>query len=121
MNRSILKVSVASLAVMFLVFGAAVANPFGGAISGVSRAPANSANLHRIVYNAGEQADFSIRGDGDTTLNLVVMDDNGTVIRRTIGPGDSAHISWPVSRTQTYTIAVVNEGGVYNQYSWNAF
>jgi hypothetical protein len=97
------------------------ANPTGGALGGVNRAPALGAGVHRIVYNGGEQADFSVVGDGDTTLNVIVKDANGVEIVRTRGPGDRCHVSWQVGRTGAYYIYVVNEGVVYNQYTWRAF
>ena len=97
------------------------ANPPGGPISGVNRAPAFGAGVHRVIYNGGEQADFSIAGDGDTTLNLIVRDANGVEIVRTRGPGDRCHVSWTPSRTAAFYIYVVNEGSVYNQYTWRAY
>ena len=97
------------------------ADPTGGPISGVSRAPARAANLHVITYRGGEQADFAIVGDGDTTLNVVVKDQNGNVVFRTVGGGDRFNVSWQVPRTGVYSIYVINEGNVYNQYAWRAF
>ena len=44
----------AALSVASTVF----ADPPGGAISGVARAPARGATVHTIVYRGGEQADF---------------------------------------------------------------
>jgi hypothetical protein len=97
------------------------ANPPGGAIAGVNRAPAFGAGVHRIVYNGGEQADFSVAGDGDTTLNVIVKDANGVEIVRTRGPGDRCHVNWIPGFTGAFYIYVVNEGGVYNQYTWRAY
>ena len=100
---------------------AAIANPRDGSQSGIARAPANGETLHCIVYNGGQQADFSIVGDGDTTLNIVVEDAAGNVIVRTRGPGDRCHVSWRPARTATYYIYVVNPGSVYNEYRWHAY
>jgi hypothetical protein len=112
-----------SSALLFAVLAAcpASANPTLGANSGVHRAPAYGAGLHVITYNAGERADFSVTGDHDTTLNILVKDEFGNVVTRTTGPGDVAHVWWTPSRTTTFTIYVVNEGSVYNQYSWQAY
>ena len=97
------------------------ANPTLGTVTGVNHAPAFGAGVHTITYNGGEQADFAVSGDHDTTLNVLVKDALGNVVARTSGPGDVAHVSWTPNRTQTYTIYVVNEGGVYNQYSYRGY
>jgi hypothetical protein len=99
----------------------AFADPTGGAVSGVNRCPANGTSVHMIMYNGGEQADFTVDGDGDTTLNVIVKDAGGNEVLRTTGPGDSIHVKWTPPQTGTYFIFVVNEGGVYNQYRWKAY
>jgi hypothetical protein len=99
----------------------ALANPPGGPISGVSRVAANGANLHLVTYSGGERADFAIVGDGDTTLNVIVKDQNGNVVLRTQGRGDRFNVNWTVHRTSIFSIFVINEGGVYNQYVWRAY
>ena len=93
----------------------------GGELAGTSRVAANGSNVHTIVYNGGEQADFAIAGDGDTALNIVVKDGAGNVITRTRGPGDRARVTWNPSRTMTYYVYVINAGSVYNEYSWRAY
>ena len=112
--------ALAVLATLSLV-PAIFADPSGGAISGVARAPAGGATVHTVVYRGGEQADFSIQGDGDTTLNIIVKDANGFEIARTRGPGDRCHVAWRPATTGVFQIYVVNEGGVYNQYNWRAY
>ncbi len=97
------------------------ADPAGGPISGITRVAARAVNVHMITYRGGEQADFAIVGDGDTTLNVVVMDQNGNVVLSTKGRGDRFNVSWQVARTGIYSIFVINEGGVYNKYAWRAY
>ncbi len=113
-------VAVALLGIIGLAQNAA-ADPTGGPISGIHRVAARGVNVHMISYRGGEQADFAIVGDGDTTLNVVVKDQNGNTVLRTQGRGDSFNVSWQVARTGVYTIFVVNEGGVYNEYRWRAY
>jgi hypothetical protein len=110
-----------SLALIAALAAPSFADPTLGTVTGFNRAPAFGAGVHLITYNAGQVADFAIAGDGDTTLNIVVKDAFGNVIVRTTGPGDRAHVSWVPNRTQQYTIYVVNEGGVYNQYSYRGY
>ena len=113
--------SLCSVALMVAFAAPSFADPSFGTVSGVNRAPAFGAGVHTITYNAGQVADFSIVGDGDTTLNIVVKDAFGNVVTSTTGPGDRAHVSWVPSRTQTYSIYVINQGGVYNQYTYRGY
>lgn len=99
----------------------AMANPLGGAFGGVHRAPARGAGVHTAIYNANERADFTVHGDGDTTLNVIVKDAAGNIVTRTSGPGDRCHVQWYPRQTQVYTIYVVNEGNVYNEYRYRGF
>lgn len=121
--RKLVVCSVVALGLLGLIGFAqtASADPVGGPISGVSRVPALGMNLHLVTYQGGEQADFAIVGDGDTTLNVMVKDQNGNIVLRTQGRGDNFRVSWQVARTGVYSIYVINEGGVYNEYGWRAF
>jgi hypothetical protein len=110
-----------SLALVAALAVPTFANPTFGPINGVYRSPAFGAGIHRITYNANEQADFSINGDHDTALNITVRDAFGNFVVGTTGPGDIAHVSWTPRQTQTYTIYVTNSGSVYNQYSYRAY
>jgi len=85
------KIVICCLTLALLAPLAASANPLGGSITGVHRAPASGMGIHRILYRGGERADFSFAGDGDTTLNVIVRDENGF------------------------------EVSVYNQYVWRAY
>jgi len=114
-------VSVTCIAVALGLASFASANPVGGVITGVSRVAARGVNVHKVLYRGGEQADFAIAGDGDTTLNVVVRDANGRVIVRTTGPGDRARVTWRPAQTGYFYISVVNEGNVYNQYAYRAY
>src|SRR6516225_3289136 len=104
--------SVASLLVVLGFASFAAADPPGGPITGIARVSAFSVNVHKVLYTGGEQADFSIAGDGDTTLNLVVRDAAGNEIVRTRGPGDRCRATWRPARTGYFYISVVNQGGV---------
>ena len=109
------------LAAMLAFASFVVANPVGGPITGTTRVQAYAVNVHKVLYRGGEQADFAIAGDGDTTLNIVVHDANGREVCRTSGPGDRARATWNPRQTGYFYISVINEGGVYNQYSYRAY
>jgi hypothetical protein len=122
MESPIMK-SIASLACLVLLGAASLvlADPPGGPIKGISRVPGSAVNVHKILYRGGEQADFAIRGDGTTTLNLVVRDEAGNVIVSTVGPGDRAHVAWRPIRTGYFYVSVVNSGIVFNDYEYLAY
>jgi hypothetical protein len=109
------------IAALLFVASVASADPVGGPSGGLTMVRANSANVHKVLYRGGEQADFAIKGDGDTTLNLVVRDAAGNEIVRTRGPGDRAHVYWRPTQTGYFYISVVNEGRTYNQYGFRAY
>ena len=110
-----------SLLALLSLTQTASADPTGGPIVGISRAPAYGATLHKVLYNGGQQADFIVVGDGDTTLNVIVRDANGFEIVRTTGPGDRCRVTWFPGRTAVFFISVVNQGSVYNEYAWKAY
>jgi hypothetical protein len=114
-------VSLTCLAAVLTFASLASADPVGGPSGGTTRVQAYSTNVHKVLYRGGEQADFMIVGDGDTTLNVVVRDGNGNVVFRTTGPGDRFNVSWRPSQTGFFYISVVNQGNVYNQYSYRAY
>jgi hypothetical protein len=114
-------VSLTCLAAVLTFASIASADPVGGPIGGVTRVQAHATNVHKILYRGGEQADFMIVGDGDTTLNVVVRDGAGNIVFRTTGAGDRFNVSWRPARTGFFYISVVNEGRVYNQYTYRAY
>jgi hypothetical protein len=69
-----------------------------------------------VTFRGGELAEIGLIGDGDTDLDLYVLDAAGNVVARDEGPTDVAYVAWYPLYTQQYTIAVVNHGGVYNRF-----
>ncbi len=121
--RTYLKLCCTAIAVLALSGFAttAFADPTGGPIGGVARVHAGCVMMHTVAYNGGEQADFKIKGEGSTTLNIIVKDANGFEVGRTRGPGDSCLATWRPATTGVFYIFVVNEGSDYNQYEWRAY
>ena len=117
--KSIATVICLTVAMGFASFAAA--NPLHGEIRGVTLVAAHSVNVHKVLYRGGEQADFAIRGDGDTTLNLVVRNAFGNIVVSTSGPGDIARVTWRPNHTGYFYISVVNSGGVFNRYVYRAY
>ncbi len=57
-----------------------------------------------------------LSGDGDTDLDVYVYDSYGNLITKDDDYGDDCYVAWYCNRSQTYTLAIKNRGGVYNNY-----
>src|SRR5262245_60292593 len=77
---------VATLAIVSV--GTATARPVGGSKFAETEVSARRTDVFNIRFNAGEMARVSIRGDGDTDLDLFVYDENGNEICRSTGTYD---------------------------------
>jgi hypothetical protein len=78
---------------------------------------------YSVTFEAGETAKVFLSGDGDTDLDLYVLDEGGRQVWtrggavKDDGYTDDCYVEWVPSRTRTYTIRVVNRGRVFNDYS----
>lgn len=88
-------------------------NPGPGAA--VSRVPANGTTTYHATFRAGEAAVVSIRGDGDTDVDVFVYDDAGNLITSGVGLTDVETVSWTPRWTGTFRIVLRNLGGVWNE------
>lgn len=68
-----------------------------------------------IKFEGGEQAAVAISGDGDSTLDLYVYDENDNRVCAAVGRGDDAVCRWYPKWTGPFTVRVVNRG-VANEY-----
>lgn len=73
-------------------------------------------DIFRVSFRGGEPAVVGISGDGDTDLDLVVIDENGNVICRADGPSDDEICRWTPRWTGLFRIEVRNLGTVWNRY-----
>src|SRR5262245_23227666 len=69
-----------------------------------------------IVFLGGRFARVEIIGDGDTDLDLYVYDAASNLVAKDDDNRDYCIATWTPTRTQAYTIVVVNLGDVYNKY-----
>jgi hypothetical protein len=90
------------------------ASPVGGSQFAVHRLAAHSSQVFNVNFWAGERGQITVRGDGDTRLELRVYDASGLVASDS-GFGYLA-VSWNTVRTGSFRIEVINHGSVYNQY-----
>lgn len=69
-----------------------------------------------LVFEGGEFALVSLRGDGDTDLDLAVFDENNNHIDSSTAGGDRETVSFTPRWTGPFRVEIKNYGGVYNDY-----
>jgi hypothetical protein len=88
-----------------------------GAIRHVDRVNARTTDIYKIRFNGGEIAQVGIIGDGDTDLDLFVIDEFGNEVGRDDDRTDKCIVQWTPKWTGVFTVRIRNLGGVYNQYT----
>ena len=69
------------------------------------------------VFRAGEPAQILLAGDGDSDLDLLVLDELDNEICRRAGPSDREFCSWTPRWTGPYRIVVLNAGPVWSNFT----
>ncbi len=69
-----------------------------------------------MKFEGGEPAAIQISGDGDSTLDLYVFDENGNRVCAAVGRGDDAICRWNPKWSGPFTVRIVNRG-IANEYS----
>jgi hypothetical protein len=83
----------------------------------VERVAAGATDVYTVTFRGGERATVTVRGDGDTDLDLYVYDENGNLIVKDDDHTDNCVVSFTPKWTGPFKIRVVNRGNVYNQYT----
>ena len=83
----------------------------------VDRGQAESTDVYELTFVGGEEAMVLVEGDGDTDLDLYVLDESGSSVCADDGPTDVMICSWIPATTRVFRIEVRNLGDVYNDYS----
>ena len=118
MKRALLKLMcVAALAMPFVMSQSASADPVGGSIFRRFTVSANCYQTWTVRCHAGEVTRVIVRGDGDTDLDLYVYDQNGNLITSDPDYSDQCIVQFQPYVTSTFTIKIVNRGGLSNRYS----
>lgn len=65
-------------------------------------------------FRGGEVAEVAVVGDGDTDIDLVILDQNGNEICTGTGNADREYCRWTPAWTGKFGIGVYNHGLVYN-------
>lgn len=85
-----------------------------GSTGGFYRIPEQSIQTHQVFLSEG-LAQITIRGDGDTDLDLYVYDSYGQSVQSD-RYGDYEVVTFKVNRSGYFTVKVINRGRVYNDY-----
>lgn len=90
----------------------------GSIVEESNRVDANEVNSHEYYAEAGEEVSVHLKGDGDTDLDLFILDEEENVITAdNDDTGDSCSCVWTAKESGIYTIAIKNYGDVYNEYT----
>ena len=75
----------------------------------------------KVVYKAKQLAEFFVIGDGDTDLDVVVLDSKGKKVAEDVDPpaekgggSDLCMCRWTPAQEEEFTIEIYNHGKVYN-------
>lgn len=72
------------------------------------KVPKNSDVVYKIKFFANQDAEFAVIGEGNTDVDIHVLDDAGNVVVKDIALTDLALVRWQPDRTQIFTIIVRN-------------
>jgi hypothetical protein len=72
----------------------------------------------KVVFVANKLAEFFLIGDGDTDIDVYILDSTGKVVAQDEDPAeygsDLCMCRWTPTEEQEYTIRIINRGNVYN-------
>lgn len=69
-----------------------------------------------VTLVGGEQALIAISGDGDSDLDLYVMDENGNQVCRSVSNGDDEYCRFTPKWSGKFNVRIKNNGKVDNKY-----
>jgi hypothetical protein len=94
----------------------AQAGASNGPMKRVATVQSFSSVTFKVAFAPGEKAVVLVQGDGDTTLALVVLDQQGKRIAVSTKKEDKHVLRWTPTGNETYRIKVYNRGGVPNRF-----
>jgi hypothetical protein len=116
MKRQILISTAAAVSMMFAT-GSLHASPTNGTWATSGSVDAKSSyKFGAMSFFAGEPAEVVIKGNGATSLHLMVLDRAGKLVAEDICQKDACAVSWQPNKTDDFQVVVENQGAVYNSY-----
>ncbi len=88
----------------------------GGPKEGNIRLDANTYTKINVSFNARELAFIGLKGNGNTDLDIYVLDQNNKLIISDTDNSDTCLVEWVPALTETFTIYVVNRGNIHNDF-----
>ena len=88
---------------------------FGGPTPGL-RVPAKGSDTHSFTFRKGTRVNITVRGDGDTDVDLFVYDENGRLVAKDDELTDVCIVAFTPEETGRFRVEVKNLGNVYNEY-----
>lgn len=81
----------------------------------------NSRVAYSTIVDAGMTCCLTVRGDGDTDLDLYIFDQFGNLVAKDDDDTDQCVVSWTARNTARFTILIVNRGAVFNRFTMSRF
>lgn len=78
---------------------------------------ADDLDIYGVEFRGGEIAIVTVRGDGSTDLDLVIVDENGSIVAFDADDTDQCIVSFRPERDVIYRVVVLNHGDSSNAYT----
>jgi hypothetical protein len=112
-----MKWAFAMIAGLLLSTQAVQAGAVGGPKKDLHKATAGQTVRYTITFRGGENARLAVVGSGTTDIDVFVYDENGNLLRKGVGGGDSWKTDWNPRWTGKFYIYVINRGNVANTFA----
>ena len=100
---------------------ATMASTSNAGASGGRRSMRDTVNGHsrdeyRLVFNARQPAVVRVSGDGSSDIDCFVYDSNNNLVDEDTDDTDTCLLTWTPVWTGKFTLRIVNQGAIANEY-----